>query len=107
MKYVEQTYLDTTMPLPARPLQRKPALTTVKIASPFASLITDTGIIVSNPFSISSLTLRKHYKQCVCIFFFLFLLMNCSRIRAALAHSSDKLPRIGLLKFPFEPNKTV
>lgn len=45
----------TTMPLPARPLHKNPALTTVKIARPLASLMTETGIIVSNPFSISSL----------------------------------------------------
>lgn len=50
------TYLATTIPLPALPLHRKPALTTVKIAKPFAFFITDTGIIESNPVSISSLS---------------------------------------------------
>jgi hypothetical protein len=53
------TYFATTIPLPARPLQRNPALNTVKIAKPFASFITETGIIVSNPFSISSLAISS------------------------------------------------
>lgn len=80
--------LATTIPLPARPLHKNPALTTVKMARPFASLITETGIIVSNPFSISSLP-ETTWGGVLCLVFFLYiyinknLQMNCSKIREA------------------------
>ena len=94
------TYFETTIPLPPRADHKKPALATVKMARPLASLMTETGMIVSNPFSISSLP-TQFYQYFDLQEFFLFLknlLMNCSRILEALALSSFKLPRMGLLK---------